>query len=97
MTGSFVIPSSIDANAQSVTGQIAGDIRYPSPGGFLFSNETVSINIPVQILLLTSSASYITEQLPLHLVTGIDIVLLLATPAFFRRYDIRRKQALVLP
>jgi hypothetical protein len=97
ITGSFVIPMSIDANAQSVTGQIAGDIRYPSPGGFFFSNETESINIPVQILLLTPLASYTTEQLPLHLVAGIDIVLLLAIPAFFRRYDIRRKQTFVLP
>src|SRR5262249_2151190 len=71
ITGSFVIPPSIDAKAQSVTGQITGDVHYPSSVGLFFTDVSKNINIPLQILLLTSPASYATEQLPLHLVTGI--------------------------
>jgi hypothetical protein len=96
MPGWFVIPTTLTANAPVITGQIAGDVIYPADQGFAFSDTTDQLAIPVRLTLESSTTTFTSGEFPLYLVTGADVLLLLAVPALFRLYDIRRKPGLLL-
>lgn len=90
LSGSFTIPSDINANTQSLTGTISGNVLFPADEGFFYKNTLKALNMPIQLILLNASTVFLGTQLPLYLATGLGVPLLLALPAFFRLYDRRR-------
>lgn len=91
LTGTFMLPTNIHTVGQTISGQISGDVEYPADEGFAFTDSNKSVSIPVQLILIDASSSFLTTQLPLYTITGLGIALLLIFPAIFRFYDIRRK------
>lgn len=95
LSGSFTIPSNIDANTQSITGAITGNVLFPEDDGFFYQNTLKSLNIPVQVTLVSASEVFLGTQLPLYLAAGLGMLLLLMLPVFFRISDSQRKSPFV--
>lgn len=92
ITGSFTVPTPDNPASSTLTGQISGDILYPDPDpSGIYHDQIIHVAIPVSILLISPSAIFSSEQLPLYTVSGAGILLMLLIPVLFRVYDTRRK------
>jgi hypothetical protein len=95
LSGSFTIPSNIDAKTQAVTGVISGNVLFPEDDGSFFTNTLKPLDIPVQVTLISASEVLFKEQLPLYLSAGGGLLILLALPAFFYLSDSRHRSPFV--
>lgn len=83
LSSSLVIPSNLNANTKSITGNITGSVTFPEDGGlFDFRDSSEKINIPVKLVLTSSSTTFATTRLPLYI---LAVWVLVALPAYFRK------------